>query len=86
MQQSTWEPQHAYSLVIALADAALYRAKARGRNQGIGIVPSDEAAVHPEAINLHSLRDERCSLVQTIETACPVLKSAASASGEHYAS
>lgn len=71
---------------IALADAALYRAKARGRNQGIGIVPSDEAAVHPVAINLHSLRDEHCSLVRTIETACPVLKSAAAASGEHYAS
>ena len=71
---------------IALADAALYRAKAGGRNQGIGIVPSDAAAVHPEAINLHSLRDEHCSLVRTIETACPVLKSAAAASGEHYAS
>ena len=71
---------------IALADAALYRAKARGRNQGIGIVSNDEAIVRPEAIDLHSLRDERCSLVQTIETACPVLKSAAAASGEHYAS
>ena len=71
---------------IALADAALYRAKARGRNQGIGIVSNDEAVVRPEAIDLHSLRDERCSLVQTIETACPVLKSAAAASGEHYAS
>lgn len=71
---------------IALADAALYRAKARGRNQGIGVVASDEAVVRPEAIDLHSLRDEHCSLVQTIETACPVLKSAAAASGEHYAS
>ena len=71
---------------IALADAALYRAKARGRNQGIGIVSNDEVVVRPEAIDLHSLRDEHCSLVQTIETACPVLKSAAAASGEHYAS
>ncbi len=71
---------------IALADAALYRAKARGRNQGIGIVPSDEAVVKHEAIDLHSLRDERCSLAHNVETVCPVLKSAAAASGEHYAS
>ena len=68
---------------IALADAALYHAKARGRNQGIGIVPSEEAVVRPEAIDLHSLRDAHCPLVRTIETLCPVLKSAATAgSGE----
>jgi diguanylate cyclase (GGDEF)-like protein len=69
---------------IALADAALYRAKARGRNQGIGIVPSDEAVTRPEAIDLHSLRDEHSTLVQTIETDCPVLRSAATAGSGEY--
>ena len=69
---------------IALADAALYRAKARGRNQGIGIVPSDEAVLRPEAIDLHALRDEHSTLVQTIETDCPVLKSAATAGSGEY--
>src|ERR1700745_445251 len=37
---------------IALADAALYRAKALGRNQGVGIVASDAASKQPEAIDL----------------------------------
>ena len=69
---------------IALADAALYRAKARGRNQGVGIVPSDDAVLRPDAIDLHSLRDEHCALVQTIETVCPVLKSAATAGSGEY--
>jgi len=64
---------------IALADAALYRAKARGRNQGIGIVASNEASVRSKAIDLDSLRDENCTLACTIETPCPSLKSAAAA-------
>lgn len=64
---------------IALADAALYRAKARGRNQGIGIVANTEAGLRPKAIDLHSLREENCSLATTVETPCPPLKSAAAA-------
>src|SRR5579871_6583895 len=64
---------------IALADAALYRAKARGRNQGIGIVANSEASIHSKAIELHSLRDENCPLIRTVETPCPPFKSAASA-------
>ena len=33
---------------IALADAALYRAKALGRNQGVGIVATDAASQNPD--------------------------------------
>ena len=62
---------------IALADAALYRAKARGRNVGIGIVASEEASLRPKAVDLDALRQEGCPLTSTIETPCPVIKSAA---------
>ncbi len=56
---------------IALADAALYRAKALGRNQGVGIVPGDGVTRSPEAINLKSVRDGNPPLAHTIRTACP---------------
>jgi diguanylate cyclase (GGDEF)-like protein len=55
---------------IELADAALYRAKARGRNQGIGIAPSESAGKSPTEINLYSLRQENSSFSQSIETRC----------------
>jgi len=67
---------------IALADAALYRAKALGRNQGVGIVASDAASLRPEAIDLHSVRDGKSPLARMIETPCPTLKSAAAAASE----
>jgi diguanylate cyclase (GGDEF)-like protein len=54
---------------IALADAALYRAKALGRNQGVGIVPGDN--MNPEAIDLISVRDGNPPLARTIQTVCP---------------
>ena len=56
---------------IELADAALYRAKAMGRNQGVGIVATEAAARNPEEINLRSLLQGKCPLVQVIETPCP---------------
>jgi diguanylate cyclase (GGDEF)-like protein len=56
---------------IALADAALYRAKALGRNQGVGIVASDAASKHPEAIDLVSVRDEDSPFACMIRTDCP---------------
>jgi diguanylate cyclase (GGDEF)-like protein len=57
--------------VIALADAALYRAKALGRNQGVGILPNDAAIASAEAISLSSAQDASSSLARTIRTACP---------------
>lgn len=55
---------------IALADAALYRAKALGRNQGVGIVPGEAASRNPEAIDLVSVREGNPPLVRVIRTYC----------------
>jgi diguanylate cyclase (GGDEF)-like protein len=57
--------------VIILADVALYRAKARGRNQGIGILPSDTAGATAADILLESIREEGSPLVRSITTYCP---------------
>jgi diguanylate cyclase (GGDEF)-like protein len=56
---------------IVLADAALYRAKALGRNQGVGIAAADAASQNPEAINLESVREGNPPLARTIRTECP---------------
>jgi predicted signal transduction protein with EAL and GGDEF domain len=56
---------------IALADAALYRAKAFGRNQGVGIVATDAAAQNPEAVDFVSVRTGNPPLARTIRTECP---------------
>ena len=56
---------------LALADAALYKAKALGRNQGVGIVPGDAANGNPEGIDLPSVRDGNPPLARAIQTACP---------------
>jgi diguanylate cyclase (GGDEF)-like protein len=58
---------------IALADAALYRAKALGRNQGVGIVASDSAGQYASAIDLDSIREGKAPLARTIETPCPAV-------------
>jgi hypothetical protein len=56
---------------IALADAALYKAKAMGRNLGVGIVATDAAGQNPEAIDLLSVREGVAPLARTIRTDCP---------------
>jgi diguanylate cyclase (GGDEF)-like protein len=56
---------------IELADAALYRAKTLGRNQGVGIVPTAAAGENSTEINLSSLRQVKSPLAQMIETPCP---------------
>ena len=54
--------------VIILADVALYRAKASGRNLGIGILPSDAAGTRPSPVRVESLRVEGSALVRMIKT------------------
>ena len=56
---------------IELADAALYRAKASGRNRGVGIIATEAAAQNPGEINLYSLREAKAPIADTIETPCP---------------
>ena len=57
--------------VIELADAALYRAKAGGRNQGIGILPSDGAVAAPHAITLEALQNDTGALTRTVIVQTP---------------
>lgn len=66
---------------IALADAALYRAKALGRNQGVGIVAGEGAALPGAAIEFGAIRDGKPPLARTIKTPCP----GATTDGEHHA-
>lgn len=50
---------------IELADAALYRAKAGGRNQGVGILPADAAATsHP--ITIKALQNDTGVLTRMV--------------------
>ncbi len=56
---------------IALADAALYRAKALGRNQGVGIVATDAASQNAAGIDLGSVREGNPPLARLIKTECP---------------
>jgi len=51
--------------VIELADTALYRAKAAGRNQGVGILPGDSSLANPRAITLETLQRDKGALTRT---------------------
>jgi diguanylate cyclase (GGDEF)-like protein len=57
--------------VIELADAALYRAKAAGRNRGIGILPNDNAPAVPSTITLRNLKDDNGILTRLITVLQP---------------
>jgi len=57
---------------IALADAALYRAKVLGRNLGVGIVPSDGAARNAGAITVKSVLEVNSPVSRIMLTACPL--------------
>jgi diguanylate cyclase (GGDEF)-like protein len=56
---------------IAVADTALYRAKALGRNQGVGILPN-EAAISPStAVDLIAVQDRNSKIARIVRTDCP---------------
>jgi diguanylate cyclase (GGDEF)-like protein len=57
--------------VIELADTALYRAKAFGRNQGVGILPGSAANLPLAPIRLETLQQEGSELVKVIRTPYP---------------
>jgi diguanylate cyclase (GGDEF)-like protein len=52
--------------VIELADMALYLAKAGGRNQSVGFLPSELAMSSPERIDVANLREEQSGLVRMV--------------------
>ncbi|HEY6183258.1 MAG TPA: diguanylate cyclase [Terriglobales bacterium] len=75
-----WAPypwsEQAYDAIVAeevieLADIALYRAKAMGRNQCNGFLPSDIALVSPGNICMEKLRDENSGLIKIVKTPGP---------------
>jgi diguanylate cyclase (GGDEF)-like protein len=56
---------------IAIADTALYRAKAMGRNLGVGLLPNDAAISTPEAVDLVAVQDRNSEIARVVQTACP---------------
>lgn len=57
--------------VIELADNALYRAKAWGRNQSVGILPGNRAPAACDSITLHDVQTDAHDLTRVIKTANP---------------
>jgi diguanylate cyclase (GGDEF)-like protein len=51
---------------LELADSALYLAKSLGRNQSVGLLPSEIALASPDRITLENLREERSELVKVV--------------------
>ena len=75
-----WAPfpwsRNAYEAICAeetieLADSALYRAKAGGRNQGVGILPGDAAVAAPHTIKLEALHSDNSSLTRVVRVSNP---------------
>ncbi len=68
---------------IELADTALYRAKAGGRNQGVGILPSEGAAAAPHAIQVGVLQSDNGVLTRIVKVPNPALANGATAAIEY---
>jgi diguanylate cyclase (GGDEF)-like protein len=67
---------------IAVADAALYKAKSLGRNQGVGIIPTDLATHHAGDIDLRSVREGKPPLASMVRTLCPGVSASGIVAGE----
>ncbi len=57
--------------IIEIADTALYRAKALGRNKSVGIVPNQAASATPSSITLKSIQEGRSTLARFVHTHGP---------------
>ena len=68
--------------VIELADTALYRAKAGGRNQSVGILPGDGALAAPHAITIAALQTDNGVLTRTVRVLNPGPQSSADAGAQ----
>jgi diguanylate cyclase (GGDEF)-like protein len=56
---------------IELADTALYRAKGMGRNQGVGILPTEAAVASPNSVTLKLTQQPGSHLTHVVRTECP---------------
>jgi len=62
--------------VIEIADTALYRAKAMGRNRSVGIIPSRSASADTAVITLKAIQEDRFGLVRFLHTEGPCARPA----------
>ena len=67
---------------LELADSALYLAKSLGRNQTVGLLPSDVAIASPDRVTLDRLREEGSELVKVVRNFDNAGGDAASPDGE----
>lgn len=57
--------------VIEIADTALYRAKALGRNRSVGIIPNQNSSPAASSITLRAIQEEKSSLIRLVHTQGP---------------
>jgi diguanylate cyclase (GGDEF)-like protein len=65
--------------VIEIADTALYRAKAMGRNRSVGIVPNSTSAAAPSSITLKAIQEQGSGIARLLHNEGPSDKPAPAA-------